>query len=157
MKDTKTCFDEKIGEQPDLACEEEDSLFFQSIELTNLSVLHYRAVGRSENSRGPGRHLPMKWAWYTHPDWKRANVKIWMGNRPPPHTHYGSYGPDLLVIVGDATHSVPWSVPTVNQHSVSFGCCLVVFVLQNLFLTLSDSWGLTPDDDATGQLRSTKG
>ena len=46
---------------------------------------------------------------------------------------------DLLVIVGDATHSVPWSVPTVNQHSVSFGCCLVVFVLQNLFLTLSDS------------------
>ena len=63
MKDTKTCFDEKIGEQPDLACEEEDSLFFQSIELTNLSVLHYRAVGRSENSRGRGGgHVAMSWA-----------------------------------------------------------------------------------------------
>ena len=154
MKDTKTCFDEKIGEQPDLACEEEDSLFFQSIELTNLSVLHYRAVGRSENSRGRGGACSNELG-IIYPPWlKKGKCKNMEGQSPPP---YGSYGPDLLVIVGDATHSVPWSVPTVNQHSVSFGCCLVVFVLQNLFLTLSDSWGLTPDDDATGQLRSTKG
>ena len=62
MKDTKTCFDEKIDEQPDLACEEEDSLFFQSIELTNLSVLHYRAVGRSENPGGGVGHVAMRWA-----------------------------------------------------------------------------------------------
>ena len=52
MKDTKTCFDEKIGEQPDLACEEEDSLFFQSIELTNLSVLHLQGR-RNLKAGGP--------------------------------------------------------------------------------------------------------
>ena len=63
MKDTKTCFDEKIGEQPDLACEEEDSLFFQSIELTNLSVLHYRAVKGLKIQEGPrGGHVAMRWA-----------------------------------------------------------------------------------------------